>query len=446
MRTAFISRVVIILTLLILAFAEVTAARAQQEEENRAKVTGTGESRVPLRANPSPIKRKPQPPRVIVKTVTKEKLVTPITGTLSVAAEPKAVIFVEPVAKGRTYKDLNGKPGRGMTVYKGTVPMGERQFIFNDLKPGRYRVYAELDGYYPVEKDNVVVVANKALSVTLPLKPKTYTVTINTNVSTGQVTYEKKDEPERIGGVVRIQNGHAELKELLAGEYDVDIIPGREEAGYQTLRASIKLPDVGSKFNVKLNRLNSTATFSEAWINLDGWDAPNSWRVASGKLLVNGEGVAIPRNEKFLHYTDFQLSSDVNMISGVAASFVVRAADKQNYYLIQLTGPNVDEPYVLRGFIVKKGVLQSLQAPIRTEPFIATIKPGEFIHVLLTMKDNKVDVKIRDNQTGELVALGILTDPDRNFTSGAVGIAARDNNERNEIWRFTVCAVECPKE
>jgi hypothetical protein len=360
--------------------------------------------------------------------------VTRTTGALSVAAEPNAVISVEPIVSGRTHKDSNG--------IQGTVPRGERQFIFNDLRPGRYRVSAELDGYYPDEKDTVVQ-SNKASSVNLLLKPKTYTVTINTNVSTGQVTYKKKDEPER---VVTIQNGHAELKELVAGEYDVDIIPGREEAGYQTLRASIKLPDVGSKFDVNLLRLKSTAMLSEQWINLNQWDAPKSWHVTSGKLLVNGEGVAIPRDEKFLHYADFHLSSDVNMISGVAASFVVRAADKQNYYLVELTGPSADEPYVLRGFIVKKGILQSLQAPMRTEAFMATIKAGEFVHVLLTMKDNKIDVKIRDSQTGELVSLGILTDPYRTFTSGAVGIAARDNNQRNEIWRFTVCAAECPKE
>ncbi len=72
------------------------------------------------------------------------------------------------------------------------------------------------------------------------------------------------------------------------------------------------------------------------------------------------------------------------MINGVAASFVVHAVDKQNYYLIQITGPNADEPYVLRGFVVKKGVSQRLKR-ISIGEYSTTLQPGKFFEVSITM-------------------------------------------------------------
>ncbi len=242
--------------------------------------------------------------------------------------------------------------------------------------------------------------------------------------------------------MVPIQAGSVVLDNLRAGKYDVDIRPA--EVGYQTLLATITLPGK-SIFEVELKRLPSTAIFSETWTGLERWDAPAGWRVVSRKLLVNGRGVALPRAENLRHYIDFQLTSDVKMLNRVAASFVIRAADQQNYYLIQLTGANADEPYVLRGFVIRNGVPQRLQAPIPTEAFTSTIGADQFVTVVLTVKDNKFDVKIQDRQTGQLVILGILTDPDRNFQIGAVGIAVRDN-EQNEFWRFTICTPLCPKQ
>jgi len=56
-----------------------------------------------------------------------------------------------------------------------------------------------------------------------------------------------------------------------------------------------------------------------------------------------------------------EIVSDVRMINGMGASFVVHAsADKENYYLITPTGPNAAEPYKFSGFLVKNGAPQRL--------------------------------------------------------------------------------------
>src|SRR5207244_763124 len=85
--------------------------------------------------------------------------------------------------------------------------------------------------------------------------------------------------------------------------------------------------------------------------------------IGKGVLTMKGPGVAMPQLEIYRYYRDFEIVSDVRMINGMAASFVVHAsADKENYYLITLTGPNAAEPYRFSGFLVKNGAAQLLQS------------------------------------------------------------------------------------
>src|SRR5262249_8801185 len=102
--------------------------------------TGSGGGTSPVKAA-EPTQTTTAPVRVITKYVPKP--VTPTTGRLFVSAEPGAVILLEPLNIKRT------------EAQKGTVPEGRRDFVFNDLKPGNYRVAATLEGYHEVEKSPV---------------------------------------------------------------------------------------------------------------------------------------------------------------------------------------------------------------------------------------------------------------------------------------------------
>ncbi len=432
MRLRFRQAITATLVLSIITLAGGGRTGAQQDD--RPGRTG---SRVDLSPRVASVKNSPKritkaPVRIvpIIKYVEKK----PTTGAISVSAEANAVILVEPLAlKG-------GRKGR-REAQQGAVPERERQFYFADLQPGSYRVAAELDGYHPAETV-AEVKASETKLVTLDLRPKVYAVAINlTNLSTGEVRYITGDGPERL---VPVRNGRAVLNNLLPGKYEIDIRPG--EVGYQTYFATVSLPSEKAEFNIELKRVLSEETFYDTWINLDGWDAPGKWRIDSNKLLVNEPGVALPHAESYRYYTDFQLLSDVRMLNGAAVSFVVRAVDKKNYYLVQLTGPDASPSYVLRGFVVKDGIARSLQAPIKIDHFAEAIKPDKFFTLFIKMIDNKIDVKIRDRETGELRSLGIMTDADRNFPIGAIGIAARDR-EQFQLRRFIVCLpARCPRE
>jgi hypothetical protein len=325
----------------------------------------------------------------------------------------------------------------------------ERVFVFQNLRPGRYRVAAVLDGYRDVEEE-VQVLANKGARVTLDLLPITYSVAISANIQAGEVRYatvvgspdangEIKYNQNGIVSVTPLVNGRATLPNLRTGTYGIDVRAAN--VGYQTFLGRFTLPGK-TTLNVELEKNLSLGTFQASWGSLSAWEAPAGWRVASSKLLASGRGVAFPRNESNRHYADFRLYANVNMLNGVAASFVIRAEDAKNYYLIQITGANADEPYVLRGFVVKNGVPQLFGSTVSAAGYVSTLKQNKAFKVTIVAAGNQFTVSITD-QTGEVFPLGILEDPNRNFPIGAAGIAVRDKEE-NEIDYFVICTDSSP--
>jgi hypothetical protein len=359
--------------------------------------------------------------RVITKVV--EKPVTPLTGRLFVAAEPGAVILIEP---------LNI---RGADAQKGTVPDGQRALIFNDLKPGNYRVAATRAGYHEVEKASVLIKRNESQTVTLDFEPILFTVTVQTSAD-GELKYSKDGEVPKS---VDIRNNRTTLY-LTAGDYTAVIEPAD-----RVFKGESKQFSVAGNMTVEipLARMESKETFRAEWTEteLKNWDVPAGWRANSGNLIVKGVGVALPRSH---YYKNFHLHSDVKIINGVGAAFALRAQDINNYYLLELTGEKADEPLYVRLFTVKGGREQRVQAIKIPNAAAAALKAGQFFSVHIEVTDNRIAVTLVDNQQAKDYPLGVLIDPGSTFAAGLVGVAAR-GNEESVVWRFIVC-TECPKD
>jgi len=350
------------------------------------------------------------------------RIVTPQTGSLSVAALSNANLLVEPL-------NIRGAEGQ-----EGTVPPSERIFVFNKLKPGRYRVAGELDKYHPVEKV-IEIRANKSEAVTLDFQPIIYSLTITTNVNAGEVKYRSKGES--LTSVAPILNNKVQLR-LPVGEYDIHIEPG--EYGYEPDSEHVVL-EKDKTIDLPLNRsVESKETLSAIWTKaaLQEWEMPATWQDSKRTLLVKGAGVALPREQGFRYYRDFQLASNVQMTNGMAVSFALRARDNQNYYLLQLTGAKADEPHVVRLYLVKNGVARRIRSVPFSSAAAKSMDSGQAFSVSVKMTGYQIAVEINDSETGQLHSLGVLTDPDQNFAVGAVGIAAR-GEEENVIERFVVC-------
>lgn len=379
-----------------------------------------------------------------VRTVTKTTVIdkTPTTGSLSVATESNAKIIVEPIAGGDDAE-----------ADEGTVAPDEGLFVFYGLKPGRYRVEAGLEGYISEERE-VLVERNKTTPLTLDLQPITYNVKIKTNINNGEVRYapvekiinaqgEEKYNPVNDGEVciVQIKNGVAQMRNLREGLYGVDVISG--ELGYEKIIPSkFELPG-NTEYTLEFKKVKSEARFSAQFL-MDEWVAPASWKLdPKKKLTTNGKGIALPSDETKRYYDNFQLISNVVLLDGVAASFVVRAVDQKNYYLIQITGKNAPEPYILSGIVVKDGVPTRFQTiPIDNRASI--VEKGRNFKIFITAAGNTFDVRLWDDVEGFEAPLGVLKDPLNTFQMGAPGIAASFDNQKTEIQTFQVCTPKCP--
>jgi hypothetical protein len=407
--------------LILITVLSCLAASAPNVFAQRVGGTGSTVKETNATAPGTPTRRTTAPVRTVIKTVIER--VTPTTGSLSVAAESNATILVEPIK----IKNAQGQEGK--------VPTGERIFIFVDLKPGRYRVAGALPGHEPVETE-VVIAANKTHAATLNFKPVLYAVTINTNVTTGELKHAREGQP--LSNVVPIQNKTVRL-ELPAGAYVVEI--SAEEFGYETLTKTLTV-DSATTLELPLRRIAlTTDTLSPTWTKaeMQTWDMPATWIADARKTLtVKGAGVALPREEGYRYYKDFRISSTAKMSSGVALSFALRARDSKNYYMVQLTGEKSDEPYTVRLFLVKNGVEQRIRAIPIPSAGAKAMMPDKFFTVTIKMVDFAITVEIEDSETGAPYPLGVLTDPARTYAVGAVGIAGHAGEE-NVIGRFVVC-------
>lgn len=345
---------------------------------------------------------------------------TRTTGALSVVSQSQAMVFVKPVAA----TDF---------IDQEAVPPGKGQVIFDNLPPGQYQVVAELDGY----KDGngtVTIKAGGIEGLTLRLEPELYTVTIKTNLRAGEVRYRLNAKGEIPNVMPMRGNGQAVIANLRAGEYEVDVRAA--DAAYKPVPALIEVGKDKTEFEVNLVRVLCEETFSEAWSSLNGWEAPAGWGVNSRKLTVRSAGVALPKEECPRHFANFELTSDVKILNGIGASFVLRAQDKQNYYMIQVTGAQADEALVMRGYLVRDGRKQQLGRSVPIDAFSQSMT-GKFFTIVLLAKDNVFTVSINDSETGDVLPLGKLSDPGKHFALGAVGLGAA-GTEQFEVARFIV--------
>ena len=348
---------------------------------------------------------------------------TRTTGALAVVSEPSATIFIQPV-------------GAAKFIDKENLPATSSQAIFENLKPGKYKVAAELDGFADGESE-VVIVPNKTQLLELHLRPELYNVTVKTNVPTGDVKY-RLNKGNATPQFVRITNGKAAITGLRAGEYEVDI--KADDAAYETILAAIDVGKGQTEFPVTLKSL-CVRILSETWVSFSSeWDAPANWHAGGRKLSTNGAGLALPKDDCLRHFADFELTTDVKLLNEQGIAFIARAHDKKNYYLIQLTGAKAAEPFLLRGFAYVNGAPQPLGPGIPLDAFAPNMK-GKYFAVVIKAKGNVFDVFINDSDTGDELSLGKLIDHSQHFKAGAIGIAG-SSNEQNEVARFHVNPIK----
>jgi hypothetical protein len=132
--------------------------------------------------------------------------------------------------------------------------------------------------------------------------------------------------------------------------------------------------------------------------------------------------------------------SDVKMVDGNSVGFALRAVDPQNYYLVQITGPDAPEPNFAKGFIVKDG--EARQFFSVSAPFASTTSSKNGFRVIIKGNEKGFAIWIENSETGVRKPVTTITDPYNTYPKGAVGIASRDR-ANFEVTYFQVCPTEC---
>jgi hypothetical protein len=332
--------------------------------------------------------------------------------------------------------------------------------VFDDVKPGNYVVTSTKDGFESAEADPVAIAAQRANAIDLDLKPITYRLKIKTNLTAGDIVFaQARKLGENPDGSIRSQplgnycvvpikpNGEADITDLQKGYYDIDIKPAAIE--YEVKGLGINLPedlaqvDGAAVANVSLEKKESTSEFSTVWAATD-WDLPNGWRLDRG-MKVRGEGLAFPRNERYLYFTGFEMVANVKMDSGGGAAFVLRATDPRSYYLLEIGGPKAPWGEIARLSVVQNGTARILNSA-STVPFRSTLASGSGFQVKVRSNPRApygFSVWVEDSNTGRENAIGDFQDPNNTFQKGAVGIAGFSKADF-DVRIFRVCPGRCP--
>ena len=369
---------------------------------------------------------------------------------LSVVTEPGAKVELEPLPKA------------AKTTKREVTADRNGSAIFDDLKPGDYRVSASKDGYVTQEQDLVKIFPQRPHVLDLSLPAVTYKLQIRTpNVTDGEVRYalaeyKGKDKSgsiiaEEFGNkcFVKIQkngsDGVAVISDLKKGYYNLDIRPTALQ--YEPTLVGVNVPEdteqdasgEAKSFEIDLKTKISTEIFGAAWTK-DSWVVPAGWSLSNRLKVGNSPGVALPRDERYRYYTNFELISDIKLSDGGTAGFALRAVDPSNYYLVQISGPNAPEPNFVQGFIVQDG--EAKQFFSVSAPFAATTSSKNGFRVLIKGDSKGFAMWIENSETGVRKPVTIISDPYNTFQKGAVGIASREKSNF-EVMSFQVCPNEC---
>jgi hypothetical protein len=285
--------------LLVLALASI----AHPQDPLKNKGTSEGPARNP-------------PPRVVyvdkpAQTRTVRVPVLPKTGERLVVAEYGASLRFQYLRGDRVVKEYQGE---GYTINS-----GERSIIFKNLPPGQYRVVADLGGYRPSTSPQVTVKAGSPEKVELNLEEITYSVSIKVNAASGTLRYSKGGEVPRS---LRFQNKQVDLPGLTGGDYTIEITA--DDASYKQKNITLKVPG-DTQVNVDLDRLESREFLGNT---ASVWALPKGWSFSSGKVIVHGNGIALPSDINYSNYTNFRLSTAVRMMNGIYASFDIHVDPK----------------------------------------------------------------------------------------------------------------------
>ncbi len=375
------------------------------------------------------------PPRTKILIQTKIKVIKvpevkyqKISGLAITTVQPNAGIVLESINLKKKYKQIKNTDSDGI-------------LNLENVPSGKYALTVSLKGFV-TEESEIEIRPEQLVTVPVNLAPITHDIFIKTNVPSGEVRYapiqkQGKSGIKGVGGycMVPIKDGNATILRMQEGDYNLEIHP--DDVEYKMVSKEITVSEEAfakaenasqkNEIPIKLERTVSTENFLANWLPNE-WKLPAGWKIENKRMQVNNAGVALLQNERFNHYKDFELRTNVRSLDNKSVGFVLRASDDKNYYLIQLTGAAAGEPYFLTGYIIKNGKVADVLVNTNIKSYESSIGNQKFFNLIITAKGNLFKVTLEDIETGRAYDIGIVEDQNNTFPIGAVGIGTKDSS------------------
>jgi hypothetical protein len=387
--------------------------------------------------------------RVKVRIETKIKVVKvpevkyqKISGIAITTVQPNAGIVLESANPKSKYKQVKNTNSDGI-------------LNLENVPAGKYVLTVSLKGFV-TEESEIEVKPAQLVTVPVNLAQITHDVSIKTNVLNGELRYAPIQKiagnaSRNVGGycMIPIKNGSATITRMQEGDYNLEIHP--DDVEYQTVSKEVEVSEAAlaktvnaaqrNEIFIESKRTVSTEDFIANW-KADEWKLPANWKIENKRMKVESTEAALPQvallqNERFNHYKDFELKTNIRSLDNKSVGFVLRAKDDKNYYLIQITGSAANEPYFLTGYIVKNGKIAETLVPANIKAYAQSIGNQKYFNLTISAKGNIFKVTLEDIETGRSFVIGIIEDQNNTFPIGANGIGTKDAS-RFEVNQFYI--------
>ncbi len=208
-----------------------------------------------------------------------------------------------------------------------------------------------------------------------------------------------------------------------------------EREGYKKYEKELTL--VSERENVveqPLSLLTNSSEFADSFESgLIFWDAPKEWKAEKGFLTINSKEVGLPKER---NYCDAEVVFSLRLLNSRGAAWVVRAQDKENYYLFCL---NAEGAYSnkLVTYICRNGSYDLTKPVMFPSPIPVQLKSNQTYRIRIIITGNVIQHFLTDNKTGDEFSIGLCTDEKNLFPCGNIGFVA-PSGESFQAYGFVI--------
>jgi hypothetical protein len=293
----------------------------------------------------------------------------------------------------------------------------ENQIEFDNVAEGFHTLSITHPSIAPYRRDKLEVRGGSITLLTPVLKPAVVNFVVRSEP--GATIFIDGNNVGRVqeNGVLKVSNDYKPGSHTIRAEMEDKFEPNEISGNFETGERPVE---------VALTRIKTSPEFSQPFLADTykvSWDAPPPWQVIQGKMAVKGIDPGLIRERR---YDDFRMVFDISFINGKGAAWIVRARDRQNYYLFQLTGPKSASPNFFRGYHYQNGQFKLLDYVKVVENLSI---PGDSFTITVEADGPTIKhfIRLKSDPAAGSKLMHTLTD--KSLTYGTVGFQAKDDEE-----------------